>query len=131
MVLTLALEAFKLRHGSLPHRLDELVGPCLDRLPVDPCTGKPFVYFRSGVNHRLGDMIGSLNFATRNLIPPQTPLLWSPGPDNAVPPPDEDRDWRRDWANGRRVELEWAFPIPAATPGGAGRDGDGRAKRHF
>jgi hypothetical protein len=46
--LLLALEAWKLQHGALPKSLDELVGPCLDRLPVDPYAGKPFRYFRDG-----------------------------------------------------------------------------------
>ncbi len=47
--LLLALEAWKLRHGVLPKTLDELVGPCLDRLPLDPYTGEPFHYFREGL----------------------------------------------------------------------------------
>ncbi len=41
------------RHGSsdtaLPKALDELVGPCLEKLPVDPYTGRPFRYFRHGL----------------------------------------------------------------------------------
>jgi hypothetical protein len=47
--LILALEAWKLQHGSLPKTLDELVGPCLDRLPVDPCSGMSFRYLRDGL----------------------------------------------------------------------------------
>jgi hypothetical protein len=47
--LLLALEAWKLQHGALPETLDQLVGPCLDRLPVDPYSGKPFRYFRNGL----------------------------------------------------------------------------------
>ena len=56
-VVTLALEAWKLRHGALPKSLGELVGPCLDRLPVDPVTGEPFRYFREGVKAPLRDAI--------------------------------------------------------------------------
>ncbi len=33
--LVMAIEAWKLRHGSLPKKLDELVGSCIDRMPVD------------------------------------------------------------------------------------------------
>ncbi len=47
--IILALEAWKLQHGSLPKTLDELVGPCLDRLPTDPYTGEPFLYFPDGL----------------------------------------------------------------------------------
>jgi hypothetical protein len=89
IIVTLALEAWKLRHGSLPKSLDELVGPCLDRLPVDPSTGKPFDYYPKGIKDWL---------STRNIeqpvrrvgeerIPPHTPFLRSP-------------------------VAGWAFPIP-------------------
>ena len=47
--LLLAIEAWKLQHGSLPKTLDQLVGPCLDRLPVDPYSGVSFRYFRDGL----------------------------------------------------------------------------------
>jgi hypothetical protein len=47
--LILALEAWKLRHGKLPRSLDELVGPCLDQLPCDPCSGMSFRYVPDGL----------------------------------------------------------------------------------
>ena len=47
--IILVLEAWKLRHGSLPKTLDELIGSGLDRLPTDPYTGKSFLYFPEGV----------------------------------------------------------------------------------
>ena len=40
--VVLALEAWKLKHGSLPKSLAQLVGPYLDRLPIDPYTGESF-----------------------------------------------------------------------------------------
>ena len=40
--LTIALQAYRLQHGKLPERLDELVGPFMDRLPTDPSTGQAF-----------------------------------------------------------------------------------------
>ena len=42
--LLLALEAWKAQHGRFPDTLDELVGTYLDRLPLDPYSGKPFLY---------------------------------------------------------------------------------------
>ena len=69
--LTLALQAHRQKHGRLPDRLDELVGPYLDRLPSDPINGQAFEYRSGGFpfvilsdNHRL---------------PPSTPLLSAPG----------------------------------------------------
>jgi hypothetical protein len=48
--IVLALEAWRLKHGdSLPKKLDELVGRGIDRLPVDPYSGKPYHYFRNGL----------------------------------------------------------------------------------
>jgi hypothetical protein len=47
--LLLAIEAWKIQHGSLPKTLDQLVGPCLDRLPADPYSGVSFRYFRGGL----------------------------------------------------------------------------------
>jgi hypothetical protein len=52
--LLLAIEAWKLQHGSLPKTLDLLVGPCLDRLPVDPYSGASFRYFRGGLPDSFG-----------------------------------------------------------------------------
>lgn len=42
LIATLALRAFHLDHGRWPTQWDELIGPYLDRLPVDPWTGLPF-----------------------------------------------------------------------------------------
>jgi hypothetical protein len=47
--LLLALEARRLEKGTLPESLDALVGPYLDRLPMDPATGKPFRYLPAGL----------------------------------------------------------------------------------
>jgi hypothetical protein len=42
--LLLALEAWKAQHGRFPDTLDELAGTYLNRLPLDPYSGKPFGY---------------------------------------------------------------------------------------
>ncbi len=63
-VLTLALDAWKLKHGSLPKRLDDLVGPCLKRLPVDPVLGRAVPLLSSGLEHSVAM---ALSCATRQL----------------------------------------------------------------
>jgi hypothetical protein len=39
--LGLAAEAYRLKHGKLPHALDDLVPEFIPRIPIDPCDGKP------------------------------------------------------------------------------------------
>jgi hypothetical protein len=48
-LLVLALQAYRLEHGELPKSLSDLVGPQLDRLPLDPYSGEEFRYFPNGV----------------------------------------------------------------------------------
>ena len=83
--LILALEAWKLQHGSLPKTLDELVGPCLDRLPIDPCSGEPFRYFREGIPGPLPPAKFEwpyVNVTTSSRdMPPHSPFFWSIGLD--------------------------------------------------
>ena len=43
-LIILALEAWRIEHGSLPHELDELVGHGLEKVPLDPLKAQPFVY---------------------------------------------------------------------------------------
>ena len=83
--LILALEAWKLQHGSLPKTLDELVGPCLDRLPVDPCSGEPFRYFREGIPGPLPPAkfewpYVNVTTSSRDMAP-HSPFFWSIGLD--------------------------------------------------
>src|SRR5215470_6788041 len=48
--LVMALEAWKSDHdGRLPKHPSELVGPYLEKLPLDPYTSRDFVYMRSGI----------------------------------------------------------------------------------
>ena len=43
--ILMALEAWKADHlGTLPERLDELVGAYLESLPLDPYSGKEFLF---------------------------------------------------------------------------------------
>ena len=69
--LTIALQAYRLQHGKLPERLDELVGPFMDRLPTDPSTGQAFEYRAGGVPIEL--------LSDGRRLPPNTPYLSVPG----------------------------------------------------
>ena len=51
--LVLAIEAWRLDHGSLPKSLDQLLGKYLERLPVDPYSGEQFGYDPNGLRERV------------------------------------------------------------------------------
>lgn len=132
--LILALEAWKLQHGSLPESLDELVGSCLDQLPVDPCSGEPFRYFRKGVPWFLASAKFGWPYMTAKTgskdLAPRAPFFWSTGLEirrishsgdilsqyelrnGARRGAGRMDDWRRPnspyqiWVSG------WPFPIP-------------------
>ena len=69
--LMLALQAHRLKHDRLPDRLEELVGPYLDRLPSDPISGQAFEYRPQGFPLTVG--------SDGAFVAPSTPLLSSPG----------------------------------------------------
>ncbi len=79
--LQLALAAWRAEHGQLPKTLDELVGKELDSLPVDPFTGRPFLYRPEGIPW-LAVKSYSLNDPPpkEEAVTAGTPLLWSTGP---------------------------------------------------
>ncbi|MHC4401719.1 MAG: hypothetical protein ACYTG0_18770 [Planctomycetota bacterium] len=54
----LALAGWQIEHGRLPEKLDELVGPYLNQMPLDPFTGKPFRYFPEGTGVDVYDIAG-------------------------------------------------------------------------
>ena len=84
--LTLALQAYRQQHGKLPERLEELVGPFLDRLPSDPISGQAFEYRPVGFPLEIsGD---------GRLLAPKTPLLTAPGNQGARREPITN-DYRR------------------------------------
>ena len=43
-----ALRLYRLKHGEYPERLSQLVPDFLDKLPVDPFSGKDYVYRKDG-----------------------------------------------------------------------------------
>ncbi|MEN6451553.1 MAG: hypothetical protein ABFC96_13760 [Thermoguttaceae bacterium] len=133
MILTLALEAWKLRHGSLPNSLNELVGSCLKRLPIDPYSGEPFRYVRGGLKTPLRwRSPGEMAFREETTAP-NTPFLWSTGPNVAVvaasgsvvdryrinrdaktylPINTHPDHWRKPESEREVWQAGWAFPIP-------------------
>lgn len=80
--IVMALEAWKLDHDSLPKSLDELVDASyLDKLPNDPYTGKPFVYFPESASNSVVQIWGSvLSLSDPENIVVGTPFIWSLGP---------------------------------------------------
>ena len=80
--VVLALQAWKLKHGSLPKSLDELVGSYLDRVPTDPYSGRPFRYFRDGLKIPLrgSQPLRELTACSAHgEIAANEPFIWSTG----------------------------------------------------
>ena len=75
--IVLALQAWKLEHGAYPKILNELVGPYLKSLPIDPYSGESYGYFPNGVDINMRD--SEENF---KLISPDKgrPMVWSTSP---------------------------------------------------
>jgi hypothetical protein len=127
--LSLLLEAWKIRHGTLPRTLDELVGPDLDRVPIDPFTGAPFRYVRDGLGislrwHQQVTYVGYLYHFGQ--IEANVPFVWSAGARVVYTAPGEGEKEGRykiiedpDRPQGvyPRSEYDlwergWPFPVP-------------------
>ncbi len=98
--LVMALEAWKVDHGGeLPERLSQLVGPYLDKLPLDPYTNRDFVYSRKGI--ALPD-----SFLRDSPRPLSKPFIWSTG-ENVRPVYPASSEVRiRDWIRNPFDEIE-------------------------
>lgn len=134
--LLLALQAWRIEHGKLPETLDELVGPYLNRLPLDPYSAESsrpldpysaesFRYFPEGLPVRLEHHYWNPH---RPLdMEAGTPFVWSTGSNVYVQNREVGEEeeyqryhitelyseiWRRPtceydvWASG------WWFPLP-------------------
>jgi hypothetical protein len=128
--LIIALEAWKLQHGSLPEHLEDLVGTCLDHLPIDPYSGKQFCYARDGVKDRLQwsqpalrNLLwrpGNVKDLTSGEIASNTPFIWAEGAElqrqsiaRGSPVVGEETYPQASWEEeSRRAESGWPFPIP-------------------
>ena len=67
LIATIATRAFQLDHGRWPTQWDELVGPYLDSVPVEPWRGLPFEFRPEGYLFKV--------WIRDRPIPPHTPLL--------------------------------------------------------
>lgn len=79
-----ALEAYRLEHGQLQATLSDLVGPYLPKLPLDPYSGREFLYFPDGVPPAATEAdAADLTEALRTWpeMAPGKPGIWSPGQD--------------------------------------------------
>jgi hypothetical protein len=134
--LILMLEAWKLQHGSLPKTLDELVGPYLKEIPLDPYSHEPFRYFRNGIESplRWGQpwMPAWPRSQYYQTLAANRPFIWSTGAEINVYSYTTDNDlldkyhiWTRypyeesSYRASRRPKSEhdiwesgWPFPIP-------------------
>jgi len=86
--LLIALADWRREHGQLPDTLESLVGPYFGRLPVDPLTGEPFLYFPHGIPEEIGPPRFAGFVADESeapvLLPPGRPFLWSAGVNRTV-----------------------------------------------
>jgi hypothetical protein len=130
--LQLALLTWRLKHGRLPESLEQMVGSELDKVPVDPFSGGVFLYRPQGVDLPLiaADTTSLCVRPSREkaaAIEPQAAILWSSGPELAVPRPARSTDaWDPNWVFhwpwmsqeplrrpvGNAWSHGWAFPIP-------------------
>lgn len=81
LLIELALLAFRLDHGEYPEELAELVPEYLEKMPLDPYSGREFVYHSTGVKYPLvlSDVPPRSDVGTIDEIPANTPLFWSVG----------------------------------------------------
>lgn len=82
----LALQAWKLDHGSLPPSLDVLTGKYLDKLPADPYAtgGQPLRYFPAGLPVALKRVDWGPVVREETVLEANVPFLWSLGPQVVV-----------------------------------------------
>jgi hypothetical protein len=96
----MALEAWKTDHdGTLPERLNQLVGTYLDKLPLDPYTSRDFVYSRTGI--ALPDSF--LQNSPRQL---PKPFIWSTGANVRPVYPASNEVRIREWTRNPFDEIE-------------------------
>lgn len=83
-LLLLAIEAYRLEHGELPAELSELAGVYLAEVPLDPYSGRDFLYFPEGIPKPASDIDAIALFEAQRLwqdMETGKPGIWSTGPD--------------------------------------------------
>jgi hypothetical protein len=74
-LLEIALARYRLAHEKYPQKLTELVPDSIDRLPIDPNSGRPFEYRPDGL-----DLTLRTYYPVSQQIAAHTPMFWSVGP---------------------------------------------------
>jgi hypothetical protein len=118
--IQLALLAWRKEHGQFPQRLDDLVGPYFQQLPLDPSCGQPFRYqpqgwprdtrwlpfakfYRSGAVMSLEELIVA--------VPAGSPFLWSPGDEAALAESQHGEPPTMTLADGSQVYSGYLFLV--------------------
>lgn len=74
-----ALRLFEIRHGEYPDKLGSLVPEFLDKLPVDPFSGKEYVYRKEGkgfILYSLGDNLADDGGVENPRAPETSDIVW-------------------------------------------------------
>ncbi|MBN2473711.1 MAG: hypothetical protein JXB62_03835 [Pirellulales bacterium] len=118
--LLLAIEAHQHEHDRLPERLDDLVGPDLDAVPIDPYSGYPFRYFPQGLPTAVPWSEPSSR--DEHTLAAGTPLIMSVGPcihDLGVGDAPERYQvqlpsgyWYQPESDDEVCRRAWLFPLP-------------------
>ena len=74
-LIVLALEGWRLEHGTLPKTLAELSPSWFAQVPVDPLTGKPFQYYPEGVSEPIAWHDNTIAGSTRFVLPAHRPFV--------------------------------------------------------
>ncbi|MFH1924780.1 MAG: hypothetical protein ABIP48_33440, partial [Planctomycetota bacterium] len=105
--LQLALAAWHLEHGKLPEGLEELVGPFLNELPLDPYTAGPFQYSPEPTPVAIRDLDPWGQATSREpIVPAGKPFFRSAGADRRL------RSGSFECPGFYHSTRDFVFPIP-------------------
>jgi hypothetical protein len=118
--IQLALLAWRIEHGQFPQKLDDLVGPYFQQLPLDPCCGQPFRYQPQGWPREtrwLPLATFDRSGAVRPLeeltvvVPAGSPFLWSPGDEETLAASQDGEPRTMTFPDGSQVYRGYLFPV--------------------
>lgn len=111
--IQLALLAWRAEHGEFPDKLDVLVGPYFESMPIDPYRGEPFGFLKEGLPNeiRFGE-------SAPNPVQIGQPFVWSAGRERArliLQAQAGGKEWRYVLVDQEGIATEGigvAFPLP-------------------
>jgi hypothetical protein len=118
--IQLALLAWRIEHGQFPQKLDDLVGPYFQQLPLDPCCGQPFRYQPQGWPREtrwLPLATFDRSGAVRPLeeltvvVPAGSPFLWNPGDEETLAASQDGEPRTMTFPDGSQVYRGYLFPV--------------------